>query len=1052
MARTPQLLDYRGRPIRRADLTGERSGPTTTGLRSVWSTHDLGDLTPERVAAILREAETPGHGASERYVELAEVMEERDLHYLGTLQVRRRRVAQIGVTVEPVSDAADDVRDADLVRAFLGRADLEDELIDLLDALGKGYSVCEILWDHSEGQWVPQRLEWRLPQWFDFDRDTGARLMQREGGAWAELAPWKYVTHTARAKAGLPIRGGLARVAAWAWLIKRYALHDWARFLEVYGHPFRLGRYDAGSTDADRQVLYRAVRELGVDMAAIIPDSMSVELVSAQGSTANAEIYRDLITYLDNQVSIAVLGQTLTTQPGASGSYALGQVHQLVREDIERSDGRQLAATLRRDLAIPMIQLNHGPRPAYPRTAIERISDPDMKLIAESLEKLVPLGLRVRADQVRTWLGLDAPDDDDEVLAAPRAAAPPGAPPPDAPDPPEPPPARARDAGGASGRAADGDGDDAGPVPAMVAQARDTLGPLVDARIAAIRAGLGAVETWGQAGGWLDAAAADPDLGAIVAALTPALIAAHLAGRYDVEAGPVEIAAASSLDPLATVALAVSAAAQHTQLPFDEQIAFFRGKTDLNTEAWTDIWHDAHDRVFVVAGAAHDALVADLREAVDEAISDGTTLERFRAHFDAAVAQHGWSYKGGRDWRTRVIYETNLRTSYAAGRYQQMRDVVARRPYWRYRHSHASEEPREDHVRWDGLVLPHDDPWWDTHYPPNGWGCKCLVEALNDRDLERLGKSGPDQAPPVRMRTVTVGAKGPSPRTVEVPEGIDPGWAYAPGRSRVDGRGPGAGGAPRTVAEYVLEGRRIRDELMAEAGGEGASGEAMREALHRRLVAERGAGTVEAKVSALGNAKQDVVAARMVRDGAAELPASWVRSANQVRVSVRHRPVGAEGPLGYYLRPTAAPPILHTPGLKPVKVPPGRAVISTQPTYSTALHEYMHHIQETVPGLDARCVRMHRRRTTRPDGSRDPVAPLKGYPGVVGRKDRYIDPYFGAEYPGPGWPEGPMEVISMTFEGMLRAPPGMDIKKLAEEDPELLDFALGVLMRFDPQS
>ena len=226
-----------------------------------------------------------------------------------------------------------------------------------------------------------------------------------------------------------------------------------------------------------------------------------------------------------------------------------------------------------------------------------------------------------------------------------------------------------------------------------------------------------------------------------------------------------------------------SPAVEHSRLPFDEQIAFFRSKLNLPTEAWTDLWHDEHDRAFVVAGAAHADLVGDLRQAVDSAIAEGTTLATFRRGFDSIVAKHGWSYKGGRTWRTQVIYGTNLRTSYAAGRYRQMKEIADRRPYWRYRHSHASEHPRPEHLAWDGTVLRHDDPWWDTHYGPNGWGCKCYVEALNDRDLQRLDKAGPDKAPPVKMRTVTVGAKGPSPRTVQVPEGIDPGWAYAPGQS-----------------------------------------------------------------------------------------------------------------------------------------------------------------------------------------------------------------------------------------------------------------------------
>ncbi len=250
--------------------------------------------------------------------------------------------------------------------------------------------------------------------------------------------------------------------------------------------------------------------------------------------------------------------------------------------------------------------------------------------------------------------------------------------------------------------------------------------------------------------------------------LGPALAAADLAGRYDVMESPVQF---------------VTASEEHARLPFNEQIDFFRSKLNMPTQAWTDIWHDQHDRAFVVAGAAHADLVKDLRAAVDSAIADGTTLATFRKSFDDIVAKHGWSYKGGRNWRTQVIYSTNVRTSYAAGRYRQMKDISSRRPYWRYRHSHASDDPREQHLAWDGMILMHDDPWWDTNYPPGGWGCKCYVEALSARDLERLNKSGPDTAPPLKMRTVTVGAHGPSPRVVEVPEGIDPGWAYAPGQS-----------------------------------------------------------------------------------------------------------------------------------------------------------------------------------------------------------------------------------------------------------------------------
>ena len=222
-------------------------------------------------------------------------------------------------------------------------------------------------------------------------------------------------------------------------------------------------------------------------------------------------------------------------------------------------------------------------------------------------------------------------------------------------------------------------------------------------------------------------------------------------------------------------------AAKYGALPFAEQIDFFREKVSLPSEDWTQLWQEGHDHGFVVAGANKDTLVADFRAAVDKAIADGTTIETFRKDFDRIVAQHGWSYKGARGWRTRVIYDTNLRTSYAAGRHAQMQRVKSAMPYVRYRHDDSVRVPRPEHLAWDGLVLRHDDPWLNTHRPPNGWGCRCYIEPLDDADLQSLGKRAPDTAPPIEWEEKTVGTQGAHPRTVRVPKGIDPGFAYSPG-------------------------------------------------------------------------------------------------------------------------------------------------------------------------------------------------------------------------------------------------------------------------------
>ena len=221
--------------------------------------------------------------------------------------------------------------------------------------------------------------------------------------------------------------------------------------------------------------------------------------------------------------------------------------------------------------------------------------------------------------------------------------------------------------------------------------------------------------------------------------------------------------------------------AVYGSLDFAEQSAFFRRKLNLSTDGWTDIYTREHDWAFVVAGANRDAIVSDFRSAVQKAI-DGGTLEGFRKDFDKIVATHGWDYNGGRDWRSRVIYDTNLSTSYAAGRYQQLQAA----PYWQYEHQDWVANPRPEHASWDGLVLERGDPWIKTHYPPNGWGCHCTMRGLWPKDLQRLGKSGPDQAPPIKWVDRTIGERSAlGPRTVRVPEGIDPGFEYAPGSARL---------------------------------------------------------------------------------------------------------------------------------------------------------------------------------------------------------------------------------------------------------------------------
>ena len=227
----------------------------------------------------------------------------------------------------------------------------------------------------------------------------------------------------------------------------------------------------------------------------------------------------------------------------------------------------------------------------------------------------------------------------------------------------------------------------------------------------------------------------------------------------------------------------MTASAAYMNLPFDAAIAFFRAKLNLPVETWDEIWAAMHGRAFTVAGAMEADVLESFRVAVDKAISTGSTLGEFKKDFNRIVEKTGWGFNGSAAWRAAVIYNTNVTVAYQRGHWLAMTDpdVVKVRPYLRYVKS-SSADPRPEHMRWANLVLPWDDPWWDTHYPPNGWGCKCGVVSMSEREVQRMVDSGVNvarTAPEIEYYDYDDKARD---RIIQVPKGIDPGWDYNVGK------------------------------------------------------------------------------------------------------------------------------------------------------------------------------------------------------------------------------------------------------------------------------
>jgi len=420
----PSLLDQYGKTIPAAEIAALRDRtvvPTLAGIRQPFSGHPADGLTPARLAGIHREA---ANGHSLRYVELAEDIEERDLHYAAVLGTRRRSVSQLPITVEAASDDPAHVEHADLVRGWVAEGVLEDALFDMTDSIGKGYAVLEIIWGVEAGRFLPVALEWRSQRWFDTDRVDGDTIMLREGATLLPLSPHKFLVHRHPNKSGLVMRSGIARLCSWAWMFKAFTVKDWAQFVQNYGQPIRLGRYGADSTDGDRAVLWRAVANIAGDCAAIVPKGMEIEFVEVKNSNDGSKLYLERADWLNREISKAVLGQVATTD-AVSGGHAVSQEHRLVQEDIERFDARRLSVTVTRQLVRNIVAFNFGPQAAYPKLRIGRPDEVPLGVLADALHKLVPLGLRVEASQIRDRLGLEEPEDGCEVLGPAGMGPPP---------------------------------------------------------------------------------------------------------------------------------------------------------------------------------------------------------------------------------------------------------------------------------------------------------------------------------------------------------------------------------------------------------------------------------------------------------------------------------------------------------------------------------------------------------------------------------------------------------------------------------------------------
>ena len=239
-------------------------------------------------------------------------------------------------------------------------------------------------------------------------------------------------------------------------------------------------------------------------------------------------------------------------------------------------------------------------------------------------------------------------------------------------------------------------------------------------------------------------------------------------------------------------------------------IRYFKSKGYAISWNWWETWQAAHAKAFTVAKATRLDVLQTIRGGLDRALRDGTTERTFLKEMEPALRKAGWwgqqtivdsagnaeVVQLGSPARLKTIFRTNMRTSYAHGRYRRQAANAQSRPYWMY-DARDDDRTRPSHAALDGRVFRHNDRVWETHYPPNGWNCRCRVRPLTKSQVEKRGLTVSRGQRGLHQVTQKVGLDKRTGEEVTT-EGTeyrfrsggkrhtllpDPGWSYNPGKT-----------------------------------------------------------------------------------------------------------------------------------------------------------------------------------------------------------------------------------------------------------------------------
>jgi phage gp29-like protein len=292
----------------------------------------------------------------------------RDAHAGAVLFKRKLAVTSRPWRVEPASKAAKDVEAAGLVQRAFEHLRFNATCKRLLDATLKGYAVAEVMWEVRDGQWLPKCVLARDQRRFVFTVDGELRMITRSNTLDGEALPdHKFIIHRHGGDDDTPYGLGLGNMLFWPVFFKRQGITFWLSFADKFGSPTPLGKYPSGAQPSEQKKLLAALAAIAQDTGVIIPEGMVIEFLEATRS-GSVDTYEKLVRYMDEQISKAVLGETMSTTAASAGMGSnQASVHNDVRLELAQDDADDLAETINDTLVRWIVEFNFGEGVGLPK-------------------------------------------------------------------------------------------------------------------------------------------------------------------------------------------------------------------------------------------------------------------------------------------------------------------------------------------------------------------------------------------------------------------------------------------------------------------------------------------------------------------------------------------------------------------------------------------------------------------------------------------------------------------------------------------------------------